>query len=286
MVRIEDAISLLMETKTEDRCTVAPKKTIVTPKAIIQQSFGNKASYIVEEVLECHQTECPGLTIQQKGPCLYRCTLHLPKLSVVSGTFSKKKDAEQSAAQMAIEKLGIRTVTEDPTPQEAWENLVARISYIFSDKFLSSLHPLSGHIGAALWRKGDLCGSIPISVLDVYDAKLCSLSKCINSEVESNQYLIISYIMRAIAELSGLLATPEQHLWIRKQTPYPQDLIESLMKQGSSQECIQVAAVRIPGSVEKSVEAVTLHISSKDNYLDIIANELGFEDAADVLISR
>ncbi|KAK7267183.1 hypothetical protein RIF29_19848 [Crotalaria pallida] len=187
---------------------------------------------------------------------------------------------------MAIEKLGIRTVTEDPTPQEAWENLVARISYIFSDKFLSSLHPLSGHIGAALWRKGDLCGSIPISVLAVYDAKLSSLSKCINSEVESNPFLVISYIMRATAELSGLLATPERHLWIRKQSPYPQDLIESLMKQDSSQECIQVAAVRIPGSLEKSVEAVTLHVSSKDYYLDIIANELGFEDAADVLISR
>ncbi|CAL0306096.1 unnamed protein product [Lupinus luteus] len=275
-----------METKIEDGRAVVPKKPTLTPKAIIHQNFGSKASYTVEEVKEIRQTELPGLSIQKKGPCLYRCTLQLPELSVVSGTFSKKKDAEQCAAEMAIEKLGIRLVTGDSTPKEAWGSLVARLSYIFSENFLSSLHPLSGHIGAALCRKGDLFGSIPISVIAVYDAKICSLCKCINPEVESNPFLVISYIMKAITELSGSLVASEQHLWIRKQNPYPQDIIEPLMEQNGLQECIQVAAVRIPSSVEESVEAVTLHISSKEYYLDIIANELGFEDAADVLISR
>ncbi|CAL0329585.1 unnamed protein product [Lupinus luteus] len=275
-----------METKTEKHRAIAAKKPTLTPKAIIHQSFGSKASYTVEEVKESRQTECLGLSIQQKGPCLYRCTLQLPELSVVSGTFSKKKDAEQSAAEMAIEKLGIRPMIDDPTPQEAWGNLVARISYIFSENFLSSLHPLSGHIGAALWRKGDRCGSIPISIVAVYDAKISSLCKCINPEVESNPFLVISFIMRATTELSGSLVTSEQHLWIRNQNPYSQDIVESLMKQDYSQECIQVAAVRIPSSVEKPVEAVTLRISSKEYYLDIIANDLGFEDAANVLISR
>lgn len=137
-----------------------------------------------------------------------------------------------------------------------------------------------------MWRKNDLCGSLPISVIAVYDAKLCSLCKCINPEVELNPFLVISYIMRATKELSGLLATSEEHLWIRKLTPYPQDIVESLMKQDGSQECIQVAAIRIPSSVEKTFEAVTLNISLKEYFLDIIANELGFEDAANVLISR
>lgn len=272
--------------ETREQIVVAPKKATLTPKAIIHQNFGNKACYVVEEVKEVHQTECPGLNIPQSGPCLYRCTLQLPELSVISGTFKKKKDAEQSAAEIAIEKLGICPETIDPTPQEAKQSLVARITYIFSEKFLICDHPLSGHIRATLWRKGDLCGSVPISVIAVYDAKLFSLCKCINPEVESNPFLVFSYIMRATANLYQFLATSERHLWIRRRSPYPQDIIESLLKEDGSRECIQVAAIRIPSSVEQSIVAVSLHISSKEYYLDIIANELDFEDAANVLISR
>nr|KYP49629.1 UPF0486 protein C1orf59 isogeny [Cajanus cajan] len=221
------------------------------------------------------------------GPCLYRCTLQLPELSVISGIFKKKKDAEQSAAEIAIEKLGICPETIDPTPQEAQESLVARIAYIFSEKFLICDHPLSGHIRATLWREGDLCGLVPLSVIAVYDAKIFSLCRCINPEVESDPFLVISYIMRATANLYQFLATSERHLWIRRQSPYPQDIIESLMKEDDgSQECIQVAAIRIPSSVEQSIEDLTLHISLKEYYLDIIANELGFQDAANILISR
>ncbi|KAK7399754.1 hypothetical protein VNO78_10943 [Psophocarpus tetragonolobus] len=272
----------VMETKEH---LLAQKKPTLTPKAIIHQYFGSKACYVVEEVKEVPQTECLGLSIPQMGPCLYRCELQLPEFSVVSGTFKKKKDAEQSAAEIAIEKLGICTETIDPTPQEAQESLVARIAYIFSEKFLICDHPLSGHIRATLRRKGDLCGLVPISVIAGYDAKLLSLCKCINLEVESNPFLIISYIMRATANLGQFLATFE-HLWIRRLSPYPQDIIESLMQENGSQECIQVSAIRIPSSYEQSIEAVTLHISLKEYYLDIIANELGFEDAAHVLISR
>ncbi|KAK7363261.1 hypothetical protein VNO77_05397 [Canavalia gladiata] len=275
----------LFPMETKKHLVVAPKKPTLTPKAIIHQHFGNKASYMVEEVKEVQQAECPGLSIPQTGPCLYRCALQLPELSVVSGTFKKKKDAEQSAAEIAIEKLGIHTETFDPTPQEAQESLVARIAYLFSEKFIISDHPLGGHIRACLGRKGDLCGLVPISVIAAYDAKLFSLCKFINPEVDSNPFLVISYIMRASTKLYESLITSEQHLWIRKQNPYPQDIIESLMKDGS-QECIQVMALRIPSSVEQSIEAVTFHISFEEYYLDIIANELGFEDAAKVMISR
>lgn len=81
------------------------KKTIHTPKAIIHQKFGSKACYLVEEVQGVTQNECPGLAIRQKGPCLFRCSLHLPDFSVVSEAFKKKKDAEQSAAGMALQKV-------------------------------------------------------------------------------------------------------------------------------------------------------------------------------------
>lgn len=85
----------------------AIRKPTLTPKAIIHQQFGNKASYKVEEVEEPAQNGCPGLAILQKGPCLYRCRLELPDFTVESGSFKKKKDAEQSAAEMALEKVGI-----------------------------------------------------------------------------------------------------------------------------------------------------------------------------------
>lgn len=80
-------------------------KTTPSPKAIIFQKFGSNASYEVEEVQEPAESGCPGLAISQKGPCLYRCILQLPGISVISGTFKKKKEAEQSASEMAIEKV-------------------------------------------------------------------------------------------------------------------------------------------------------------------------------------
>ena len=81
------------------------KKSSLTPKAIIFQTFGNKAIYQVEEVKKPSQNGCPGLAIPQKGPCLYRCCLQLPEFSVISETCGRKKDAEQDAAAKAIEKV-------------------------------------------------------------------------------------------------------------------------------------------------------------------------------------
>lgn len=82
-----------------------PKKSPFTPKAVIYQRFGTKACYKVEEVQEVVKDGCPGLVIPQKGPCLYRCSLELPEFSVVSEAFRRKKDAEQSAAEKAIQKV-------------------------------------------------------------------------------------------------------------------------------------------------------------------------------------
>ncbi|KAI5385729.1 small RNA 2'-O-methyltransferase isoform X2 [Lathyrus oleraceus] len=281
---ITNVLSFLMEMK--EHHSVAPKKSNLTPKAIIHQKFGKTACYTVEAVKEVSQTECPGLCIPQTGPCLYRCTLKLPELMVVSGTFTKKKDAEQSAAEIALEKLSIIPETIDLTPQEAQESLVARIAYLFSEKFLSTDHPLGGHIRATLRRKGNHCGSIPVSVIAVSDPKIFSLCKCINPEVESNPFLVLPYIVKGATKLHEFLTTSEQHIWIKKLCPYPQDIIESLLKEGGSEECIQVKAIRIPSSMEKCVEAVTLCMSLREYYLDIIANELGLEDGANVLISR
>lgn len=83
----------------------AVKKTNLAPKSIIFQKFGSKACYKVEEVQESSEKGCPGLAIPQKGPCSYRCILQLPEITIESGIFKRKKDAEKSAAEMAIEKV-------------------------------------------------------------------------------------------------------------------------------------------------------------------------------------
>lgn len=78
----------------------------MTPKALIHQKYGDKACYKVEEVQVPPQNGCPGLAIPQKAPpCLYRCILQLPEATIVSDTFKRKKEAEQSAAEKAIEKV-------------------------------------------------------------------------------------------------------------------------------------------------------------------------------------
>lgn len=86
-------------------------KQPATPKAIIHQKFGSKACYQVEEVADAAENLCPGLAIPQQTKIQYRCVLKLPDLTVSSGTFSRKKDAEQSAAQIAVEKVVTQFIT-------------------------------------------------------------------------------------------------------------------------------------------------------------------------------
>jgi hypothetical protein len=82
-----------------------------TPKAVIHQRYGAKAVYRVEEVREPVHGACPGLALPQTTRCVYRGHLDLAGVLTVStpGTFLRKKDAEQAAAQMAIDKVFITT---------------------------------------------------------------------------------------------------------------------------------------------------------------------------------
>ncbi|GLT28794.1 hypothetical protein SLA2020_037010 [Shorea laevis] len=263
------------------------KRQALTPKAIIHQRFGNNALYKVEEVQEAPQIGCPGLAIPQKGPCLYRCSLELPDFSVMSDICKKKKDAEQSAAKMALDKLGIKPSNDNPTPEEAWEDLISRIKYLFSNEFLSDRHPLSGHLRAALQRGGDLHGSVPVSVIAACDGKLSNLCKIINPKVESNPGLVISYILNAASRLAEVVVSSEGQLSIQKQNPYPPEIIESSMTlELDAQESIWTEAIHIPCLLEKAVEPVILHVPSNGYYMDVIAEKLGLLDANKLLVSR
>ncbi|KAJ8545290.1 hypothetical protein K7X08_017873 [Anisodus acutangulus] len=264
-----------------------PKKSPFTPKTIIHQRFGTKACYKVEEVQEVVQNGCPGLVIPQKGPCLYRCSLQLPEFSVVSEAFKRKKDAEQSAAEKAIQKLGIQPKEDNLTVEQAWNELAGRLSYLFSIEFLSAIHPLSGHFRAALAREGHLNGFVPVAAIAMFDAKINSLCKYISSEMESNHLLVMSLIIEAAKRLADALFFSEEKLSLKRLTPHPPEIIQSLLKnEPNFPESISIEAVRIPSSTEKTVESVILNASSGIYYLDVIAKELGVKDASKILFSR
>ncbi|KAI3946565.1 hypothetical protein MKX01_014423, partial [Papaver californicum] len=181
--------------------------------------------------------------------------------------------------------LGIQTATHELTVKELCDELVTRVSYVFSDEFLPSAHPLTGHLRAALMRRGHLRGLVPASVVAACDQKVNNLCKSINPKVETDHLLSIPLIVRA-ATLSSSVATDVGKLWIRKQNPYSPETIEAAINENPSAESICVEAIRIPCSLEKPVQPLSLNISSKEYYVDVIAEKLGVADASHVLLSR
>ncbi|XP_023634739.1 small RNA 2'-O-methyltransferase isoform X2 [Capsella rubella] len=254
------------------------EKQTLTPKGIIENNFGVKASYRIEEV---HASS---------NGCLYRCHLQLPDFTVVSNVFKKKKDAEQSAAELALEKLGIHSLDDDDiTVEQAWVDIVERIKYIFSDEllplqFLSADHPLGGHLRAALQRDSECCGTVPVSVIATFDTKINSRCKVIDPSVDSDPSLLMSYVMKAAAKLPDYIVVSPHLDSLRRKKPYPPAIIKALASQVESR---RVEAVHIQCAVdgEEVVKPIILGISSGRYYLDIIAEKLGLKDGSQVMIS-
>uniref|UniRef100_A0A1J3CP17 Small RNA 2'-O-methyltransferase n=1 Tax=Noccaea caerulescens TaxID=107243 RepID=A0A1J3CP17_NOCCA len=263
-------------------------KPTLSPKAIIHQKFGANAIYRIEEVHDSSESGCPGLAIPRKGPCLYRCHLQLPEFSVVSNDFKKKKEAEQCAAELALDKLGIRPQNDDLTVDEAWDDLVGRIKYIFSDEFLSSEHPLGAHLRAALRREGDSCGSVPVSVIATFDSRINGRCKIINPTVESDPFLVISTVMKAAAKLSDYIVASPHVASLRRKNAYPSEIVQALATThvSDSQDSRKVEAAYIPCDGEEVVELDAIDISSGRYYMDGIAERLCLKDGSQVMISR
>ncbi|CAN8325442.1 unnamed protein product [Cochlearia groenlandica] len=273
------------------------------PKAIIHQKFGANAIYRIEEVHVSSKSSCSGLVTPQKGPCLYRCYLQLPEFSVVSNVFEKKEDSEQSAAELALEKLGFQTCDvgddDDISVDKAWDDIAKRIKYIFSDEFLSANHPLGSHLRATLHRDGERCGSLPVSVIATFDARINSRCKVINPFkakpiyirtftplVESDPILAMSYVMKAATKLSDYVVITPHIASIRRKNPYPPAITKALDTRGKS---IRLEAVYIQcksGEEEVVVDPITLDIPSGRYYLDTIAERLGIRDSSQLMISR
>ncbi|KAK1309019.1 Small RNA 2'-O-methyltransferase [Acorus calamus] len=262
--------------------TLAVGKPVLTPKALLHQKYGRKACYRIEEVHEPVENSCPGLALPQHVRCRYRCYLELPELSIVSDAFTRKKDAEQAAAQMAIEKLGIQAKADNLTPEEAWDELVARVSYLFSEEFLSSAHPLVGHIKEASQREG---GLVPLSIIAACDVKVNNLCKLIDPKAELDTLSVVILILKAAKQCGSVCISGD--LWIRKRNPYAPAIIQSFGNHLSEPtECVQVEAIHVPCSAEKSVGTLSIDIVPNKYYMDEIAQSLGVCDSSVVLISR
>ncbi|XP_058100049.1 small RNA 2'-O-methyltransferase isoform X2 [Magnolia sinica] len=203
-----------------------------------------------------------------------------PKLCTCQTIESSSRAEGTTFFNRSNNMLGIQPTTNKLTMQETWDELVARLSYLFTNEFLSTSHPLIGHFRVAVQREGDFYGFVPVSVIAAYDVKLNNLCKFINQKAETNPPLSIALILKA-ARLSSSICTSEGKLWIWKQNPLSPEIIHSDLK-----ESIQIKAMRIPCSMEKPVETLTLNVSSKEYYLDVIAQKLGVGDCSQVIISR
>ncbi|CAA7394053.1 unnamed protein product [Spirodela intermedia] len=262
------------------------KKPPLSAKAVLHQRYGDKACYKVEQVLEPVENDCPGLAILHHDRVLYRCHLQLPELSVTSEKFTKRKDAEQSAAKMALEKLGIQPTTKDLTPEEAWDELIVRISSLFTDKFSLSGHPIVGHFRAAIKREGDTHGLIPVSIIAACDSKIVNLCKLVNPKAGSDPLLVVSLVLKA-ARLVNSICVSDRGLWMGKKGSYSSDALQSLISHSTtSTDHGSIEALFIPSSIEKPVETITLELSAGRCYMDEISQKLGVEDSSHVLVSR
>ncbi|CAA2998957.1 Small RNA 2'-O-methyltransferase [Olea europaea subsp. europaea] len=153
-------------------------------------------------------------------------------------------------------------------------------------RFLSTLHPLSSHFRAALQREGHLSGSVPISVIATYDAKISTICKYINSDAESNFVLVMSLVLRAASKLDNLMISVDEALSLQRRNPLLPETIHTLVNQDPRLlGNLSIEVIRIPSSVEKTVEPLVLTISANGYYVDVIAQELGVTEASKVFIS-
>ncbi|KAF8732208.1 hypothetical protein HU200_016183 [Digitaria exilis] len=257
-----------------------------TPKAVLHQRFGAKARYSVEEVREA-VGGCPGLAPQTRS--VYRCALELPGLSVATpGTFVRKKDAEQAAAQIALDKLGIQPTANIPsTPEEAWGELIARISGFFIDEnFLSSTHPLVGHLSVTLRRTGDLIGRIPLSAIAACDVKVNTLCKMIDPRAEFDPLLVLSLMYNAAKQSPGV-SVSDSSFWIQSQRPYSPEAVDLAFKRwfGTSNP-IEVEAILVPHVLEDEPKIVRINLRDNEHYMTYVAEKLTASDSSHVLVSR
>ena len=117
-----------------------------------------------------------------------------------------------------------------------------------------------------------------------YDSKISNLCKSIKPEVELKPLDVTSIIMEASARLSDTVFCSKELLSLKRVTPYPPEVLQ--LVEVSCEKGTHVKVIRVPYMVDKSVDSLTLDVSSNKYYMDAIAQQLGVADASRVLLSR
>ncbi|KAJ3679356.1 hypothetical protein LUZ60_017367 [Juncus effusus] len=256
-----------------------------TPKAIIHKKYAQQAVYRTEEVTDAGENPCPGLVVQRQTRIQYRCVLELPDLTVSSGRFSKKKDAEQAAAQIAVEKLGLQENEKNLTPEEAFDELIKRLNILFTDEFLTSLHPFVGHLKSSLKRNSTAHFSpVPISSIPTCDTKINNLCKTLNPNCETDLLSTLSLVSKAV-RASDSLSSSDTGFQVWNVNPFRNETVEPLLScQADASESVRV--LEIPAELEERVKDLRVDLRNDVYYLDEIAKVLGVDDPSHILISR
>ncbi|XP_057830306.2 small RNA 2'-O-methyltransferase [Cryptomeria japonica] len=272
-----------------------------TPKATIFNKYGQKACYKTEIVPAEPAEDTPRLLVSQTRQNKYICRLELPDFSVTSGPFIKKKDAEQDAAKLALDKLGLQlaTVKKPHTEEEKWQALKDRLCSTFSEQLIQSHCPLIAHFKAAVQRQGKMYGLVPAAVLSAFDNRIVNLCKSIDSKAETDPALSLAIVLKAVKSCNHLDSHLD-HLWLGKEEFFPLEIKEKLVnwtpessgKTGGTieyrerTESLFLETVFIPCSSEMPVESLTLKIEPQEYFVDVIAQHLRVRDSSHILISR
>lgn len=272
-----------------------------TPKARIFQTYGQQAYYRTEIVPAEPAENTPTLLVSQTRQNKYICRLELPEFSVTSGPFIRKKDAEQDAAKLALDKLGLQLAAANKplTEEQKWQALKDRLCSTFSEQFIQSHCPLIAHFKAAAQRQGKMYGLVPAAVLSTFDNKIVNLCKSIDSKAETDPALSLALVLKA-AESCNHIDSHLDHLWLGNKESFPLEIKEKLVNwtpesSGKTDGTIEyrerteslfLETVFIPCSSEKPVESLILKIEPQEYFVDVIAQHLRVRDSSHILISR
>jgi len=158
--------------------------------------------------------------------------------------------------------------------------------YTSFQNFLSSTHPLVGHLSVTLRRTGDLIGRLPLSAIAACDVKVNTLCKVINPKAEFDPLLVLSLMYNAAKQSPGV-SVSDSNFWIQSQKPYSPEAVDLALKRWSfTSDPVEVEAILVPHVLENELKIITINLRDNKHYMGYVAEKLTVSDSSQVLVSR
>ncbi|GAQ79576.1 double-stranded RNA binding protein-related methyltransferase [Klebsormidium nitens] len=223
-------------------------------------------------------------------PPTYQCTLKLPdgREFQSEGGYKKKKDAEQAAAEKAMQAIGRPNAEPEgtspvlPVGESAfgrWQLLKSRLEASLADKSVAHFSPLSPFFSTAA-----LTGRpIPLAVLAQVDNRIAAAIRGLHPQAETDPLQGLALMAAAVRACEGVRLTKDG-LGPWPESPTARARTEAQEPASSPPGVFR--AVFLPQDKERPPADVTLPRKPGGAYLEQIAEVLGLGDANRVLISR